>query len=169
MSRLVMIRVGNPDGLWAACKSGGKWSSPECHEQAVRNMLTEGYSVYAIFLGTGDKLLMAANIKTVRERLSEDDTIIPDSNDLGLLRTVITFDPDLSVDLQNMLCQSYRTALDYIQYRIGSQLLIPNVDAEHIIKMITNLISLTHINMICKDNEIKANSEYWLNLNVDRS
>jgi hypothetical protein len=166
MSRLVIVRVGNPDGLWSVCKPAGKWSSPECHEQAVRNMIIEGYSVYAIFVGTGDKLLMTTKIISVRERLAEDDTIIPDSNEIGLLRTTITFDPAAVVDLRNMLCQSYRPALDYVQYKIGSQLLIPPSNSEGILRNISNLISLSRVNTIYRGNNTVINPEYWINLNV---
>jgi hypothetical protein len=166
MSRLVIIRVGDPDGLWAVCKPAGKWSSPECHEQCVRNMIVEGYSVYAIFVGTGDRLLMATKIISVRERLTEDDTVIPDSNDIGLLRTTITFDPVAVVELKNMICHSYTPALDYIQYKIGSQIVFPGADSENILKNIISLISLSRVNTVYRGNYTMVNPEYWINLNV---
>jgi len=164
MSRLVLIRVGDPNGLWATCKTAGQWASPECHEQVVRNMFMEGYTVYGLFVGTGDKLLMCAKITNVRER--NNDTI-PETNEIGSLKTILTFDPSETVDLRYTLANSYQAVLDYVKYKQGSQILIPNGQCDYILRLIITLISLSHVNTVYRGNTTVINPEYLLNLNVN--
>ena len=166
MSRLVLIRVGDPNGLWPVCKAGGIWSSPECHEQSIRNMFVEGYTVYALFVGTGDTLLMTAKITNVRERF-EDDTLIPDSNEIGPLKTVIVFNPNETVDLRHTLTGSYQAALNYVKYKPGSQLLIPNLHSEAIINLINATLSMSYINTLYRGNRTVINPEYLINFNIN--
>ena len=97
MSRLVLVRVGDVNGMWSTSKSSGMWSSPETHEQVVRNMFMEGYTTYVIFVGTGDKLVAASKVTSVRER--SDNDVIPISNEIGELQTVFTFDINATADL----------------------------------------------------------------------
>ena len=166
MSRLVLIRVGDPNGIWSVSKMAGLWASPECHEQVVRNMFVEGYSVYGLFVGTGDKLLMTAKITNVRERFNNDDTLIPAQNEIGVLNTIIVFDPNETADLRNTLTSSYQSALDYVRYKHGSQILIPTLYSEGILRLITSLISLSRVNAIYRGNRTVINPEYLLNLNI---
>jgi|Laugrespbdmm15sd_2_1035082.scaffolds.fasta_scaffold15216_4 hypothetical protein len=165
MGRLVLVRVGDPDGLWNVCKMGGMWASPECHEQVVRNMFVEGYTVYALFVGTGDKLLMAAKITNVRE-LSNEDTLIPNTTEIGPLKTAIIFDPSEVADLRNNLMGPYQAAIDYVKYKPGSQILIPISYSEPILNLITSLITLRRVNTMYRGNYTVINPEYLLNLNI---
>jgi len=145
----------------------GLWASPEFHEQAVRNMFVEGYTVYALFVGTGDKLLMTAKITNVRERSDNDDTLIPGRNEIGLLKTIIVFDPNETADLRNSLSNGYQSAIDYVKYKQGSQILIPTLYSEGIIRLITSLISLSRINTVYRGNTTVFNPEYLINLNIN--
>jgi hypothetical protein len=159
MNRLVFVRVGDPDGLWSRCR--GKWSSSEIHEQVIRNMFMEGYTVYAMFVGTGDKPLLASRITNVRERGIEDDDLLPPSNDHGLLRTVVTFDVNSSVDLRNILTDGDQVVLDYVKYKRGSQILIPTELSE------TFLTNISSVNMYFRGNYTYLNTNYGLNFNMN--
>lgn len=167
MSRLVLIRVGDPSSIWSVSKIGGVWSSPEQHEQVVRNMFVEGYTVYGLFVGTGDKLLLCAKITGVRERSDTDDTLILASNEIGPLKTVIVFDPNEIADLRYTLTNTYQAAVDYVKYRAGSQILIPTVNADPILKLVNSTISLSRVNSIYRGNSTIINPEYLLNLNIN--
>ena len=166
MSRLVLIRIGDPNGLWSISKNAGIWASPECHEQVVRNIFMEGYTVYGLFVGTGDKLLLTAKITNVREHF-DDDTLIPNTNELGPLKTVIVFDPSEIVDLRHTLTNGYQSVLDYVKYKRGSQILIPNLYAEPLLRLITTLISLSRVNSVYRGNTTVINPEYLINLNIN--
>ena len=166
MSRLVLIRVGDQNGLWSITKNSGIWASPECHEQVVRNMFVEGYTVYGLFVGTGDKLLMSAKITSVRER-NNNDNIIPETNEIGSLKTIIIFDPSETVDLRYTLANTYQGTLDYVKYKQGSQILIPNEQYETILRLIVTLISLSRVNTVYRGNTTFFNPEYLSNLNVN--
>jgi len=166
MSRLVLIRVGDPNGIWSVSKMAGLWASPECHEQVVRNMFVEGYTVYGLFVGTGDKLLMAAKITNIRERFNNDDTLIPEQNEIGFLKTVIVFDPSEVVDLRHTLTNGYQGVLDYVKYKPGSQILIPNQQSESILRLIMTLISLSRVNTVYRGNTTVFNPEYLMNINA---
>lgn len=166
MSRLVLIRIGDPNGIWSVSKMAGLWASPEQHEQVVRNMFVEGYTVYALFVGSGDKLLLSAKITNVREHVNTDDTLIPESNEIGPLKTVIVFDPNEIADLRHTLTNTYQAALEYVKYKTGSQILIPTVHSEEILRLVTTTISLSRINSIYRGNYTVINPEYLLNLNM---
>ena len=159
MNRLVLVRVGDPSELWSRCR--GKWASSESHEQVIRNMFMEGYTVYAIFVGTGDKPLLASKITNVRERGIEDEDLLPPSNDHGLLRTVVTFDVNSSVDLRNILTDGDQVVLDYVKYKRGSQILIPKELSE------TFLTNISSVNMYFRVNYTYLNTNYGLNFNVN--
>jgi hypothetical protein len=167
MSRLVLIRIGDPNALWSISKNAGLWASPECHEQVVRNMFMEGYTVYGLFVGTGDKLLLSAKITNVREHFDNDDSLIPNTNEIGNLKTVIVFDPSEIADLRNSLTSEYQTILEYVKYKQGSQILIPNRQAEPVLRLVTSLISLSRVNTIYRGNVTVINPEYLLNLNIN--
>jgi hypothetical protein len=136
MSRLVLVRVGEPESSWSICKEFGIWASPENHEQVVRNLFMEGYSVYILFAGTGDQPLIVTHVTNVRER-RRDDTLIQDRNEIGVLKTIITFDINNCVDLRNQLINSYQVALDYVRYKRGSQILIPASYSVSILRLIS--------------------------------
>jgi hypothetical protein len=144
----------------------GLWASPESHEQVVRNMFMEGYAVYGLFVGTGDKLLMCAKITNVRERY-DTDTLIPASNEIGSLNTIIVFDPSEIVDLRYTLANAYQTALDYVKYKQGSQILIPNLHSVSILRLIITLISLSRVSTVYRGNTTVINPEYLINLNIN--
>jgi len=167
MSRLVLIRIGDPNGIWSISKNAGLWASPECHEQVVRNMFVEGYTVYGLFVGTGDKLLLCAKITNVREHYDNDESLIPNTNEIGSLKTVIVFDPSEIVDLRHSLTNGYQSVLDYVKYKQGSQILIPNSQSESILRLITTLISLSRANSVYRGNTTVINPEYLLNLNIN--
>lgn len=167
MSRLVLIRVGDPNSIWPVSKMAGLWASPELHEQVVRNMFVEGYTVYGLFVGTGDKLLMAAQITNVRERSDTDDTLIPETNEIGPLKTVIVFNPNETVDLRYTLTNPYQTTLDYVKYKVGSQILIPNLHADPIIRLVINTLAMSYINTVYRGNRTVINPEYLINLNIN--
>ena len=129
MNRLVVIRVGEPT-LWASLHSTGRWSSPESHTQAVRNLIVEGYTVIALFVGRGDIPLAAAKVLNVRERLIED-SLFPVRSDLGDLRTFIEFDPQSLMNLEYGFTVSHSSVIQNIRYQIGSQIaIVPNFARE---------------------------------------
>jgi len=161
MSRLVLIRVGDPGSSWSACKEFGIWASPENHEQVVRNLFMEGYSVYVLFVGTGDQPLMVSQVTNVRER-TRDDTLIQERDEIGLLKTIINFDIEKTIDMRNELTNLYQSAIDYVRYKRGSQILIPASYSVSIFR----LISLSQKNTIQRGNRTVINSEYLLNLNM---
>jgi hypothetical protein len=162
MSRLVLIRVGDPGSSWSVCKEFGIWASPENHEQVVRNFFMEGYSVYLLFVGTGDIPLLGTCVINVRER-TNNDILIQERDEIGLLKTIITFDINCCVDLRNQSTNSYQVALDYVRYKRGSQILIPASYSVSILR----LISLSHTNTVYRGNTTVLNPEYLLNLNVN--
>jgi hypothetical protein len=123
MNRLVIIRVGEPT-LWQTLHSTGRWSSPENHCQAVRNLMVEGYSVIALFVSRGDLPIGAARVTCIRERLIEDN-MFPIRSDLGNLRSFLEFDPSSLLNLENGFTVTHHSALQYIRYQIGSQIAIP--------------------------------------------
>ena len=159
MNRLVLVRVGDPNGLWSNCR--GKWSSSEDHEQVIRNMFMEGYTVYALFVGTGDKPLLASKITNVRERELEDAELLPPSNDHGPLRTVITFDTHSQVDLRYTLTNGDHDILEYVKYKRGSQILIPTNLSE------VFLTSISSVDMYFRGNYTYLNPNYGLNFNMN--
>jgi hypothetical protein len=156
MSRLVLIRVGDPVSSWSVCKEFGIWASPENHEQVVRNLFMEGYSVYVLFVGTGDIPLLGTRVINVRER-TNNDSLIQERDEIGLLKTIITFDLINYVDLRNHLTNSYQCALDYVRYKRGSQILIPASYSVYIFRLIS----------LSETNTTVLNPEYLLNLNVN--
>ena len=158
MSRLVLVRVGDPESSWSVCKEFGIWASPENHEQVVRNLFMEGYLVYVLFVGTGDQPLILTNVTNVRER-TRNDTLIPERDEIGLLKTIITFDINNYIDLRAALTNAYQLALDYVRYKRGSQILIPAAYSVCILR----LISLSQNNT----NTTILNPEYLLNLNMN--
>jgi hypothetical protein len=143
---------------WSVCKEFGIWASPENHEQVVRNFFMEGYSIYVLFVGTGDQPLMVTRVTDVRER-RRNDTLIPERDEIGILKTIISFDINNSIDLRAPLTNSYQLALDYVRYKQGSQILIPTAYSVGILR----LISLSQTNT----NTTVLNPEYLLNLNVN--
>jgi len=167
MSRLVLVRVGDPNGMWSVSKIGGLWASPECHEQVVRNMFVEGYTVYALFVGTGDKLLMSAKITNVRERCDNDDTLVPERNEVGLLKTIMVFNPNETLDLHNRFNGGYQNAIDYVRYKQGSQILIPNGQSENILRLVKSLISISPTNTVYKANTTGFSIQYLSDLNIN--
>jgi len=129
MNRLVVVRVGEPT-LWTSLHSTGKWSSPENHTQTVRNLIVEGYTVIALFVGRGDVPFAAAKVLNVRERLIED-SIFPVRSDLGDLRTFIEFDTQSLMNLEYGFAVTHYSAIQSIKYQIGSQIAIsPNFARE---------------------------------------
>lgn len=162
MSRLVLVRVGDPESSWSVCKEFGLWASPENHEQVVRNFFMEGYLVYVIFVGTGDQPLIVTSVTNVRER-TRNDTLIQERDEVGLLKTIITFDINNFLDLRSQLTNSYQLALDYVRYKRGSQILIPESYSVSILR----LLSLSQTNTVYRGNMTVLNPEYLLNLNVN--
>lgn len=146
MNRLVIIRVGEPT-LWQRLHTTGRWSSPENHIQAVRNLIVEGYTVIALFVGRGDIPLAAVKILGVRERLIED-SLFPNRSDLGELRTFIEFDPNSIMNLDNGFTITYLSSLQFIKYQIGSQIAIPT----HLARDFLNYFLLMTINIPYRGN-----------------
>jgi hypothetical protein len=120
MSCLVVIRVGDSSGTWYSASRVGKWSSPESHVQAVRNAMVEGYTVYGLFVSTGDIPIMTCKINGIRERINDDAYLFPPRNTLGELKTFLLFEPNYTM--------SYivKDVLQYVKYKVGSQILIPH-------------------------------------------
>lgn len=145
MNRLVIIRVGDPTGLWQTSMPLGRWSSPELHRQDVRNLFVEGYTVIALFVGRGDEALCAAKITGVRER-TIDDIIFPVSTDLGDLRTVLQFDPNTIFYLQPTYTVTHFESINYIKYRVGSQLIIPQHIAREFLFYFQSMTNMININ-----------------------
>jgi len=160
MSRLVVVRVGDPSGSWSFFKKNGKWASPENHVQSVRNMFNEGYNVHVLFVGTGDVPLVCSKVLMVRERTTMDIDM-PLRNELGELKTIITFDIGWStLDFTYLIANYDDTILDYIKYKPGSQLLIPGNMSVNFMNYFNNIIKN-------RKNQTVFNPEYLVNLNVN--
>ena len=139
MSRLVVVRVGDPSGPWSFFKIIGKWASPENQVQAVRNMFNEGYTVNILFVGTGDVPLLCSKVLMVRERTTIDIDM-PLRNELGELKTIITFDIAWSnLDLTYIIPEYHDAILEYVKYRPGSQLVVPNNISQNFINYFYNM------------------------------
>lgn len=159
MSRLVVVRVGDPSGPWSFFKIIGKWASPENHTQAVRNMFNEGYNVHILFVGTGDIPLLCSKVLMVRERTNADFDMHL-RNELGELKTIITFDIAwLNLDLTYLITHHHDTILDYVKYRPGSQLVVPNIISQNFINYFYNMTNN-------RTNQTVINPEYSNNLNI---
>jgi len=74
MSKLVVIRVGDPAGTWATARQSGKYSTPESQTQAVRNLYMEGNRVVVLFVGTNDVPLKLATVDRVRPKFPTEDS-----------------------------------------------------------------------------------------------
>jgi hypothetical protein len=143
MNKLVVIRVGEPH-LWQTSVPLGRWSSPESQIQTVRNLFVEGYNVIALFVGRGDIPLGAARIIGVRER-TIDDIIFPVSTDLGDLRTFIEFYPQCVMHMSPTYTVTHFGSINYIKYKIGSQILIPPNIAREFINYFIHMASSLNI------------------------
>ena len=143
MNKLVVIRVGEPH-LWQTSVPLGRWSSPESQIQTVRNLFVEGYNVIALFVGRGDIPLGAARIIGVRER-TIDDIIFPVSTDLGDLRTFLEFHPQSVMYMLPTYTVTHFESINYIKYKIGSQILIPPSFAREFINYFIRMTSFLNI------------------------
>jgi hypothetical protein len=114
-----------------------------------------------MFVGTGDKPLLASRITNVRERGIEEEDLIPPSNDHGELRTIVTFDVNSSVELRNVLTNGDQDVLDYVKYKRGSQILIPTELSQ------VFLTSISSVDMYFRGNYTYLNPNYGLNFNVN--
>lgn len=141
MNRLVIIRVGETS-LWQTLHSTGRWSSPENHAQVVRDLIVEGYTVIALFVGRGDIPLSACKLTNVRERLIED-SMFPEGSDIGNLRTFLEFDPNSLMNLENGFTVTHHSSLQYIRYKIGSQIEIPLSFAREFINYFLIMTNIT--------------------------
>lgn len=164
MSRLVVIRVGDPVAEWLSCGTLGKWSSPECHKQEVRDMFVQGYTVYGLFVSNGDYPLMVAKITNVLQR-TDDEMDLPPGNDIGDFKTILMFDYQSRIDLRASTSESYRAALDYAKYQIGSQILIPSYAYGNFWSFI---LENTPNGYSYFSNSTVMNQDYWINLNLNR-
>jgi hypothetical protein len=105
---------------------------------------------------------MVTHVTNVRER-TRNDTLIPERDEIGLLKTIITFDVNKCIDLRNLLTNSYQIAIDYVRYKQGSQILIPASYSVSIFR----LISQSPTNTIYRGNTTILNPEYLINLNMN--
>jgi hypothetical protein len=145
MSRLVVIRVGDPSGTWRLASRAGKWSSPEIHFQAVRNAIVEGYNVYGLFVSSGDIPIMTCKIDGIRQRINEDSYLFPLRTDLGELKTVLLFEPNYNMHY------IVKDVLQYVKFEIGSQILVPYEK------------SISFFNSLRESNQTIINPEYLNN------
>jgi len=143
MNKLVVIRVGEPR-LWQISAPLGRWSSPESQIQTVRDLFVEGYNVIALFVGRGDIPLGAARIIGVRER-TIDDIVFPLSTDLGDLRTFLEFYPQCVMHMSPTFTVTHFGSINYIKYKIGSQILIPPNIAREFINYFIHMASSLNI------------------------
>ena len=143
MNKLVVIRVGEPH-LWQTSAPLGRWSSPESQIQTVRDLFVEGYNVIALFVARGDIPLGAARIIGVRER-TIDDIVFPLSTDLGDLRTFLEFYPHCVMHMSPTYTVTHFGSINYIKYKIGSQILIPPNIAREFINYFIHMASSLNI------------------------
>ena len=135
MSRLIVVRVGNPDNVWVSSISAGKWSSPEGHLQMVRSAFVEGYSVRLLFLATGDIPLVMARLTNVRARYP-NETVLPVANELGNLSTIIEFTDVISMPRCDAI-------LSIIRYMVGSQVQVIGQEATDLIAQYSRCLLYT--------------------------
>jgi len=166
MSRLVLIRVGDPNGAWAISNIQGKWSSPENHSQVVRNVFVEGYSVIAVFVGTGDVPLIACKITDVKPR-QNDEAIIPMRNELGELKTILKFNYPYAVRFVGIVPELYENILEYAKYKQGSQILIPNSETGNFIPYFNGMNDILSYRPLYMGNTTYFNRDYLVNLNIN--
>ena len=120
MSKLVVIRVGNPTGSWAQSVERGFISTPESQVQHARNLFMEGNEVIALFVGTGDILLGMSKISSIRSRATTDTSNID-------LQTFMTFTKSDYIDILTADITVFEKVLAYIKYRQGQQI-VPDTE-----------------------------------------
>jgi len=145
MNKLVIIRVGEPT-LWQTSVSLGRWSSPESHAQTVRSLFVEGYNVIALFVERGDLPLAAVKITGVRERTIED-AAFPIHCDLGDFRTFLEFDQRHMLYLAPTFTVTHFSSINYIKYKVGSQIAIPQNIAREFIYYYIHLSGSINVNV----------------------
>lgn len=145
MNKLVIIRVGEPT-LWQRSVPLGRWSSPESHTQTVRSLFVEGYNVIALFVERGDLPLAAVKITGVRERTIED-AAFPIYGDLGDFRTFLEFDQHHIMYLKPTFTVTHFSSIDYIKYKVGSQILIPQNFAREFIYYYIHIAGTLNLNV----------------------
>ena len=154
MSRLVVVRVGNPDNLWVSSISAGKWSSPESHLQMVRSAFVEGYRVTLLFLASGDIPLVMARLTNVRARY-QNETVLPLANELGNLSTVIEFTDIVSIPRCDAI-------LSIIRYMVGSQVQVIGQEATDLMVQYSTSLATRIVN---PGNRTFINPSYFMNYN----
>jgi len=156
MNRLVIIRVGEPT-LWRTSMPLGRWSSPESHAQTVRSLFVEGYNVIGLFVERGDIPLAAVKITSVRERTIED-AIFPIHGDLGDFRTFLEFDIRNILYLAPTFTVTHFSSIDYIKYKVGSQIAIPPNIAREFIHYYIHIAGSMNLNFPLNTTYIVPNS-----------
>jgi hypothetical protein len=126
MTRLVVVRVGNPTGTWATWFPRGKWSSPELeNSQVIRNCYVEYEQIIVLFLTFGDIPHSMARVSYVRQRNPIFDVTFPLQNSVGPYRTFFNFTRESFVNISYLQDESITNVLDYVKYKRGHQILIP--------------------------------------------
>jgi len=154
MSRLIVVRVGNPDNLWVSSITAGKWSSPECHLQMARSAFVEGYRVNLLFLATGDIPLVMARLTNVRARYP-NETVLPVANELGNLSTIIEFTDVISMPRCDAI-------LSIIRYMVGSQVQVIGQEASDLMAQYSRSLATRVVN---PGNRTFINPAYFMNYN----
>ena len=132
MNKLVVIRVGEPNGPWATAKSSGKYATPESQPQHVRNLFMEGSPVVLLFVGTNDVPLKLASVSNVRSKYVSEDS-----------------DPELQTYMELNVTESYDIdAADptifeklrfSIKYKRGRQVIPDGCAATHVLAFFEGL------------------------------
>jgi len=130
----------------------------------VRDLFVQGYTVHALFVSTGDTPLMVAKITSVRER-TDAEVDIPSANEIGEFKTIISFDYNSRIDFRIVMTTCYEAALEYVKYKIGPQILVPNEFSGDFWSLILNNTTGTQ-GYSYFGNTTSVNEAYWMNLNM---
>lgn len=171
--RLFVIRVGDPNGLWATWHRQNKWSTPDAQTgQPIRNAWVEGAEVHILFVGTGDIPLHYGVLSGVRARNPEIDINFPTRTEQGELQTFLMFEGIVPVQNSfNSNPEIFQGILDEIRYQRGSQIQISSASAANIF-IFNQGFALGQLyrqpppqNQVFVNNTVVANPNSTINLN----
>jgi hypothetical protein len=126
--RLFVVRVGDPNGLWATWNPQNKWSTPEVpNGQLIRNAWVEGYEVHVLFVGTGDVPLHYGVVCGVRPRNPAMDANFPTRTEGGELQCFMLF--ETLINVRGYPADVFQPTLDEIRYTRGAQIPVSQIAA----------------------------------------
>jgi hypothetical protein len=140
--RVFVVRVGDPNGLWATWNPNNKWSTPEVpNGQPILNAWVEGHEVHVLIVGTGDVPLHYGIVCGVRARNAAMDAAFPSQTEAGEHKTFMMFETLTSVrNLALTNSDLFQPILEEIRYLRGAQVPVTNAAANSLLLFQQGLI-----------------------------